>query len=100
MKELNPYQFPEPAHPNREIVPEGQRLCPICGDRMIPKRKEGITIDTCEEHGVWLDKNELPRIIYRIKYKGRMNYERELKRAKKEYKMHGICLGWLSLLFD
>jgi len=98
MKEINPYDIPEPVHPNSEIVPEGNRKCPICGKLMVPNEKEGVSVDICEKHGIWLDKKELPRIIYRVKYNERNAHNLETKRAKREYKMHGICLGWLSLL--
>jgi hypothetical protein len=52
---------------NRALVAEGQRACPICGQKMISQREEGILIDVCVEHGVWLDKGELAAVIRRSK---------------------------------
>src|SRR5690349_3218528 len=54
-------------HPNASIVPEGERRCVICGERMVQQVMEKVTVDVCEEHGIWLDKDELPRIIERIR---------------------------------
>ena len=33
--------------------------CPVCTDPMTQKDRDGITIDVCDNHGVWLDKSEL-----------------------------------------
>ena len=33
--------------------------CPICNKQMKEEKKDGVTIDICSEHGVWLDKGEL-----------------------------------------
>ena len=52
---------------NRAVVPEGERACPICGKRMTADKKQGIHIDVCHDHGVWLDKGELAAVIGRIK---------------------------------
>ncbi len=44
----------------------GKRLCPYCSE---PLRRHGfgrnpfLVIDRCEEHGIWLDNNEVQRII-------------------------------------
>ena len=48
---------------NRELVAEGQRPCPICGQKMTSDKKQGILVDVCHEHGVWLDKGELMAVI-------------------------------------
>ena len=37
--------------------------CPICKKNMKEKVKDGVTIDICETHGIWLDKGELHELI-------------------------------------
>ena len=51
------------SHGNRSIVPEGQRKCPICGEPMTSTHENSVMIDLCEEHGMWLDKDELRAIV-------------------------------------
>lgn len=48
---------------NADLVPEGQRPCPICGARMQSVRRAGEVIDVCADHGVWLDRWELERLV-------------------------------------
>jgi len=67
---------------------------------MVLEQKEEITIDTCEEHGVWLDKGELEKIIRRIKERITKYQRRGLRRAKNTGRIQGTFLGWLSFLFD
>ena len=52
---------------NRRVVPEGERPCPICGQKMTMERKQGIQVDLCHDHGVWLDKGELGALLGRTK---------------------------------
>ncbi len=40
----------------------GYKKCPICSVEMIEVEFEGILIDKCEDHGVWLDKGELQKL--------------------------------------
>ena len=37
--------------------------CPICPNERAPHFYEGIEVDACDEHGVWLDRGELTKII-------------------------------------
>ena len=53
---------------NRRLVPEGQRPCPICGEKMQTRTEFDVIVDLCPQHGMWLDKNELGRILE--SYKG------------------------------
>ena len=45
--------------------------CPVCKARMHHEKVEEIWADICKEHGVWLDKGELERIMESIKHKGK-----------------------------
>ena len=51
------------AATNADLVPEGQRSCQICGARMQSVRRAGEVIDVCADHGVWLDRWELERLV-------------------------------------
>lgn len=52
---------------NRGLVPEGERPCPICGKHMTADKKQGIQVDVCHDHGVWLDRGELSAVIGKTK---------------------------------
>jgi Zn-finger nucleic acid-binding protein len=55
--------------PTRGVVPAGPveyLPCPVCETRMNRSnygRSSGVIIDTCKEHGIWLDADELDRIV-------------------------------------
>jgi Zn-finger nucleic acid-binding protein len=59
-----------PLLPRRpEAVDVGVRYirCPICGQHMNRKNfagKSGVIVDICREHGTWLDRGELPRLLW------------------------------------
>jgi hypothetical protein len=40
--------------------------CPVCGDTMEFQQKEGVSIDVCLEHGIWLDAGEIDAIVGKI----------------------------------
>jgi len=90
--------------PNPEVAPEGERACPICGYRMLLDRTAGITMDVCEEHGVWLDKGELETIVAKVdelvSTRLRQRQRSAVRRAKKEGKMSGALYGFWSFLGD
>ena len=57
--------------------------CPDCETLMNRSnfaKVSGIIIDTCKNHGVWFDADELPKIIEFIR-KGGMEYSRQKERA-------------------
>jgi Zn-finger nucleic acid-binding protein len=60
--------------------------CPDCKNLMNRSnfaKISGIIIDSCKEHGVWFDANELPSIIEFIR-KGGMEYSRQKEKASLE----------------
>lgn len=60
--------------------------CPVCDSLMNRNnfaRISGVIIDTCKNHGVWFDANELPKIIEFIR-KGGMDHSRRKERAQLE----------------
>lgn len=86
---------------NTQIVPHGERPCPICGKRMTVESEQGVQTDVCSEHGVWLDLDELQVIISRV----RSSEERRRQRAVREAKREGVWMGagrgiWAFLFLD
>lgn len=53
-----------PSSSNADQVPEGARLCPICQQPMQTTSRGEEAIDVCEPHGVWLDRDELERMLF------------------------------------
>ncbi len=74
---------------NRNIVAEGERPCPICNRKMKTQTEFDVLVDVCPQPGVWLDTNELGRILE--SYKGsavqnarmRSEYERGQKAGRR-----------------
>jgi Zn-finger nucleic acid-binding protein len=65
----------ESVSPNDEIVAPGERECPICKRKMTVQGREGLSVDTCPEHGVWLDSGELEAIVGRLRRGAKINTE-------------------------
>jgi Zn-finger nucleic acid-binding protein len=87
--------------PNDRIVPPGQRECPICKKKMdVEETWEGATIDACQEHGVWLDAGELPRILARVRAGDHIDRRAAVEKARRDGKMSGWLFGAWSLLLD
>ena len=91
---------------NESLVPAGRRCCPICGKAMGTETYpcgdsfNGVQIDVCEEHGVWLDRGELPKIIAGTKSVARRARVEAVRKAKREGKTAGYILGAWSFLLD
>lgn len=66
------------------------RTCPLCEKLMQRRnygRKSGVIIDSCRKHGVWLDGNELPRILKWIRSGGSNRAKRQLEEARRADKL-------------
>jgi Zn-finger nucleic acid-binding protein len=87
-------------HPNAEIIPEGERRCPICEKTMTAEMEYGIQIDVCEEHGFWLDKGELGKLKGELLSHTSSSMDYLADEAKREERKKGIIFGWLSLSMD
>ncbi len=50
--------------PGRRLDMPSKKLdCPVCGGTMKKRAVEGVEIDYCDWHGVWLDAGELERLM-------------------------------------
>jgi|SaaInlStandDraft_1057018.scaffolds.fasta_scaffold24121_2 Zn-finger nucleic acid-binding protein len=87
-------------HPNTELVPEGERKCPICDDAMETHKENGVSIDVCKEHGVWTDVGEIEKIIGRATRRSRASERHVISRARSDGKLKGAFFGWWSFLLD
>jgi len=85
---------------NDELVPPGQRECPICKTKMSVDREYGVAIDVCVVHGIWLDRGELAAVILRVKSGERIERRKAVRNAKRQGKYAGMHLGMWSLLFS
>jgi len=94
---LRKVRAPEP-HPNTSIVPEGERRCVIRGNRTTREFKEGVGVDVCDEHGLWLDEDQLPRIIERIRERShearRIAMQRTYREGLKGGRLEGVWWGF------
>ena len=89
--------------PNDPTVPPGERECPICRQKMNVEVVEGVTLDSCHQHGVWLDFGELEEIISRIRRGQRISRMSAVKRAREEGRTTSNAMAGLlalSLLCD
>lgn len=73
------------GHDNDTLVPGGQRACPICGTHMTLITEQSVTMDICEEHGVWLDQGELASLLERT-----YRYRRESEAAHVKMDRHAL----------
>ena len=85
---------------NEALVPSGERECPICKKKMEVEIQEGISIDTCAEHGIWLDRGELGNMLAQVRAGSFSNRREALRRAKRDGKVSGMMLGAWSLMYD
>jgi Zn-finger nucleic acid-binding protein len=75
-------------------VPEGERRCVVCGERMKRELAQGVTVDVCDEHGIWLDKGELPRIIERIRERSHEVRRIAMQRTYEQGKSDSLWWGF------
>ena len=71
--------------------------CPVCSDEMSRRTSYDVDVDVCAEHGIWLEKGELARIVDTVAERERPPaWQAESERRDGRYE--GIFFGWLSLL--
>ena len=69
--------------------------CPTCGKAMTKRDSHDVEIDMCADHGIWLDKGELRKIVDEADDRARAAipvHDGDRRRGRFE----GIFLGWLS----
>ena len=84
---------PEPD-PNTASVPGEERRCLVCGNRMVREIKEGVSVHVCDPHGIWLDKDQLPRIIEHIRERGHEIRRIVMQRTYEEGRKTGAWWGF------
>ena len=89
-----------PQHHNDQLVPHGERKCPICGTRMVVEIQHGISLDVCQAHGVWLDRGELSDLASRIRSGERLSRMEAIRDARREGKLSAMVFGAWSLWMD
>jgi Zn-finger nucleic acid-binding protein len=86
--------------PIGEAAERAARKCCVCGEAMSSERRRGVLVDVCKEHGLWLDKGELEKILLSFGGDMRRASRRRSRRIREEAKVEGALLGWWSLLLD
>lgn len=44
--------------------------CPVCRHHMMVREIQGVHVDICDTHGVWLDRGELEKLLEASKKEG------------------------------
>jgi len=71
--------------------------CPKCSREMIKRSSYGaVEFDLCQDHGVWLDKGELKRLVEGFEADERLQRE-ETSEARRSGRLEGSFLGLWSL---
>jgi Zn-finger nucleic acid-binding protein len=73
--------------------------CPKCQGVMSIKVIQEVEVDYCMEHGLWLDKGELNRIIQGSKKSCKEFREMQTDNARHEGKVQGFLFGAWSFLW-
>jgi Zn-finger nucleic acid-binding protein len=76
-------RIPKPANPLEQAIV--YRSCPTCSQLMHRKNfgeRSGVIVDVCSLHGMWFDREELPRVLSFVGNGG-------LERAARERGPHG-----------
>jgi Zn-finger nucleic acid-binding protein len=85
---------------NDSLVPPGERACPICKKPMPTVEQHGIHVDVCNDHGMWLDRGELPAMIARIQAGKTVSRKQSLEKARGDNALAAAMFGAWWLLLD
>lgn len=79
---------------------EGTRPCPVCAEVMSVERLNGVSVDVCDAHGIWLDNGELERIVFVRKAKDVQKRMRVQKKLRNKARRGGAVSGGWTFLLD
>lgn len=65
---------------------------------MVEEKRYGVTVDVCADHGIWLDKGELGKILLNRQGRSVGAHRRRMREARQQGRAEGATLGWWSLL--
>jgi Zn-finger nucleic acid-binding protein len=85
---------------NEKLRPRGSRPCPICGRNMQTEPMQGVNVDVCPDHGIWLDNGELSSILASATSSEAIRSMNAIRDAKRQGKVSGALFGVWSLLGD
>ena len=97
---MDPTSDPTSDDDTPDEVREGERPCPVCAVAMRVETKSSVSVDTCSEHGIWLDKGELDKLLLSRSSRQRRRRVRGTERAHRRGVAKGAVLGWGALLLD
>ena len=83
---------------NSQIVPHGERRCPICGATMVEKMTNFLIYDVCQEHGAWLDNGLHSKILRRAVTRERIEKRLGIKHERsKNLTLMGLLFSDLDI---
>ena len=56
------------ADPERPSIVDGERRCPVCTQALRHEKIGGVSLDVCDPHGTWFDRDELGRVARNLDY--------------------------------
>lgn len=56
------------ADDERPSVVDGERRCPVCSGGLRNENVAGVSLDVCDAHGTWFDRDELGRLARNLDY--------------------------------
>ncbi|MCE9584910.1 MAG: zf-TFIIB domain-containing protein [Planctomycetes bacterium] len=86
----------EEIYPLDEVRP-GKVPCPVCKRAMRIEKKGPVEVDVCGEHGVWLDKGELERILSAMRGRAARVRHLAVKMERSASRRQPHDYGWWSL---
>ncbi len=89
------------SHPLRwpAMTDSETRSCPICQSELDRSTRGGAHADLCPDHGVWLDRGELERVLSNARRSTRAS-RRQIEDARRKGVWSGLFWGAWALLDD
>lgn len=73
--------------------------CPACSKPLATESVQGVLVEACEEHGLWLSHGDLDRIRRKDLFSRQHRRHAALERAKRKGRLEGWLFGWWSPFF-
>ena len=70
--------------------------CPVCSSEMSRRSSYDVEIDMCAQHGIWLEKGELARILDSFAEQA-LPVSGSVEDARHRGRLEGVFGGFLSL---
>ncbi len=85
------------AADNAGLVPQTERQCPVCEQRMTIESKNDVIINCCPDHGTWIDGNQLERMTSKARHRSRLKTRANQRRAHRDGAIDANLFGLFAL---